>query len=183
MVGPTPQHWANREELEMQYTTRINAMSISSLQRSIGRNLSLPLLTCPSMIGPHRLRFHIPIAARGRFIRTIRNPPAVTRFGQMRPDLGFWAPLPQQQHPPSPEEVSWHDSYRAACEQRQSRPGNFPGAALPSEWHRNARSIGRMLRGNPVRSSNRARQRSGRCRRSHEALAAVRYHRTGAVTT
>ena len=142
MVGPTPQHWANREELEMQYTTRINAMSISSLLRSIGRNLSLPLLTCPSMIGPGRARFHIPFAGRGRFIRTIRNTPAVTRFGQMRPDLGFWAPLPQQQYPPSTEVVSWLDSHRAVCDQRQSRPRYFPGAALPSVWHRCARSAG-----------------------------------------
>lgn len=92
MVGPTPQHWANREELEMQYTTRIKATSISSLARSIGRNLSLFLLTCPSMIGPRRSRFHMSIPARVRFIRTMPNPPAVTRLGQMRPDLGCWDP-------------------------------------------------------------------------------------------
>ncbi len=181
MVGPTPQHWANREELEMQYTTRINAMSISSLLRSIGRNLSLPLLTCPSMIGPGRARFHIPFAGRGRFIRTIRNTPAVTRFGQMRPDLGFWAHL-RQQDPPC-----------FCCGRFVARqpPGSLRSKTKPPQvlpWSGFAisvaskRKIGRVLRGIPVRSSNRVRPRSGRWRRSHEALAAVRCHRTGAVT-
>lgn len=181
MVGPTPQHWANREELEMQYTTRIKATSISSLQRSIGRNLSLPLLTCPSMIGPGRSRFHIPIHCPWTIYPDHTRP---TGSDPMRPDEARSRLLGSAPATAAP-------SFGRGGFVARQLPGSLRTKTKPPQvlpWSGFAisvaskRKIGGVLRGNPVRSSNRVRPRSGRWRRSHEALAAVRYHRTGAVT-
>ena len=180
MVGPTPQHWANRDELEMQYTTRIKATRISSLHRSIGRNLS------PSP--------HMPIHDRPwprEIPYPVRCPWTIYPDHEGNPDSVLNRPDEARSRLLGSAPATAAPSFgRGGFVARQPpcnlRPKTKPPQVLP--WSGFAisvasmRKIGRVLRGNPVRSSNRVRPRSGRWRRSREALAAVRYHRTGAVT-
>jgi len=165
----------------MQYTTRIKATSISSLQRSIGRNLS-PSPHMPIHDRPWALEIPYP----DRFPWTIYpDHTRPTGSDPMRPDEA------RSRLPGSAPATAAPSFGRGGFVARQptvqpaTKDKAAPGTSLERLCHQcgiSKHKIGGVLRGNPVRSSNRVRQRSGRWRSIHEALAAVRYHRTGAVT-